>query len=148
MPDGTFHGPDLAGVERDTAYKRLELTGWTVGFGVPADMLRATVRRVVRTGVLVGAGIVIATLGLAVVFARRMATSIETLAASAAAVGRGEPLRPADQLPITELDEMGRSLENASALIQERVRERAELLVKEQAARAEAEAANRAKDQF
>ncbi len=148
VADGAFHGPDLEGVERDTAYKRMHLTGWTVGFGVPAEVLRAPVRRVVWTGVLVGAGIVIAAVGLAVVFARRMATSIETLAASAAAVGRGEPLEPASRLPIAELDEMGRSLANASVLLQERQHERAELLAKEQAARAEAEAASRAKDQF
>lgn len=147
-PDGSFHGQDLEGVERDVAYQRMALTGWTVGVGLPVDAMNAPVRRVARTGVLVGGGIVIATLTLAVIFATRMATSIAALASSASAVGRGERLAPSERLPVAELDEMRRSLANADALLQERARERDELLAKEQVARADAEAANRSKDHF
>jgi signal transduction histidine kinase/ActR/RegA family two-component response regulator len=146
--DGHFRGPDLEGVEREIAYRRMPLTGWTVGFGLPMEALNGPVRRVAWTGAILGAAIVMAALGLAAVFARRMARSIAALASSASALGREEPLTTSARLPVAELDEMRRFLADADALLRARTRERAELLAREQAAREEAEAASSAKDQF
>jgi nitrogen fixation/metabolism regulation signal transduction histidine kinase len=140
---GCFAGVTSKGVKRDTAYKRMALTGWTVGFALPVEVMNAPGRRVAWTGAFIGAGIVVAALGLAVIFARRMATRIATLASSASAVGRGDSLTPSERLPVAEMEEMSRSLASAGALLQARARERAELLAREQAARTEAEAAKR-----
>jgi signal transduction histidine kinase len=147
-PHGSIHSADLDGMERDVAYTRMALTGWTVGFGVPTETLNGPVRRVAWTGAVVGAGIVIGAVALVAVFAGRMATSIASLGASASAVGRGEPIAGSSPLPIAELEQMRRSLNDADALLQQRARELAELLAREQAARAGAEAASSAKDHF
>ena len=147
-PDGIFRGIDAEGIARDTAYRRMALTGWSVGFGLPSELVNAPVRRVIVAGAIVGAVIVVAALGLAVMLARRMASSIATLGASASALGRGEPVTTPTRLPIAELDEMGRFLGDADVLLRERARERDELLRAERAARADAEAASTAKDQF
>src|SRR5205823_12893040 len=96
-------------------------------------------RRVAWTGAFAGVAIVIGAVGLAAIFAGRMATSIATLASSASALGRGESLGDSEPLPVAELDEMRRFLSDADQLLQKRARERAQLLAREQAARADAE---------
>jgi signal transduction histidine kinase/CheY-like chemotaxis protein len=106
---------------------------------------------------LLGGGalaLLIGGIGLAVLLARRIQREILGLARIADAVGRGETpaLSPS---PILEVESAGRALEAAAALVRQREAERAEseraragLLASERHARAEAEAANRMKDDF
>jgi signal transduction histidine kinase/CheY-like chemotaxis protein len=145
-PEGWFRGTITPGVDLDSAYKRVALTGWTVDLGLPHDALNAPVWRIAWIGSIVGGCIVVAALGLAVVFGRRMARDIRRLAANTSTLGYGEPA--AIPLRVAELEEMRHFLARADDKLRARERERAGLLASEQAARAEAEHANRSKDEF
>ncbi len=144
---GTFRLPSPAG-EVDVAFRRIALTGWTVGLAAPARVLDAPGRRVMWAGALVGGGIVALALALAGVFARRMQRAVAEIGEAASALGRGELRATPRELPIAELESMRRSLTEAARLLRERERQRDELLQIEQEMRAAAETANRAKDEF
>jgi signal transduction histidine kinase/CheY-like chemotaxis protein len=130
-----------------TTWVRLQDSGWSAVPGVPAALVEAAARRSLFAyggGVLLS--IALGMLG-AVWVARSINRPIGTLRASAQALGRGEPL-PASATPILEIRDVADALRTAAA---ERTRDEAErerLLRSEQDARAAAEAANRAKDQF
>jgi signal transduction histidine kinase len=145
-PQGRAQRMSREGIDFESAFKRLS-SGWTVDFGVPAETVSAPVRRIAWAAAATGTAIVAATLGLAAFLAHRMARDIRDLAAVAAGLGRGES-PPARPLAVAELDDMWRSLAAADEVLRQRERERAELLASERAARAEAEAASRAKDDF
>ena len=144
---GTFRLPSPDG-EVDVAFRRIALTGWTVGLAAPARVLDAPARRVMWAGALVGGGIVALALTLAGVFARRMQRAVGEIGEAASALGRGELRVTPPELPIAELESMRRSLTEAARLLRERERQRDELLQIEQEMRAAAETANRAKDEF
>jgi signal transduction histidine kinase/CheY-like chemotaxis protein len=147
-PEGWFRGTITPGVDLDSAYKRVALTGWTVDLGLPHDALNEPVWRIAWIGSLVGACIVVAALGLAVVFGRRMARDIRRLTANTSTLGHGEPAPAPTPLRVAELEEMRHFIARADDKLRARERERADLLASEQAARAEAEHANRSKDEF
>jgi PAS domain S-box-containing protein len=113
-PDGLFQDVTVDGVPIYAAYSRSRLSGWTVGFGVPA----ATVDGPARTslGMVAGGGLVLALIGggLAIRFGRRVAQDITALAESAQALGRAEspPARPASF--VTEVDEVQRAMVEAA----------------------------------
>jgi signal transduction histidine kinase/CheY-like chemotaxis protein len=146
--EGWFRGASVAGVELDRAYKRVVSTGWTVDLGLPPDRLNAPVERIVWIGSIVGGCVVVAALGLAAVFGRRMARDIRRLGATTATLGQGDAPSPSVPLGVAELEEMRLFIGRADDVLRARERERAGLLATAQAARAEAESANRAKDEF
>ena len=146
-PAGTFRLRSPAG-EMDVAFRRIPVTGWTVGLAAPAPLLDAPARRVMWSGALVGGAIIAAALVLAVVFARRMQLAVGEIGEAASALGRGELRGLPTALPIAELESMRRSLTEAARLLGERERQRDDLLRIEQEMRAAAETANRAKDEF
>jgi signal transduction histidine kinase len=146
--EGRVRRETVEGIDLDSAYKRMALTGWTVDYGLPADTLDAPVRRIAWLGAIVGGAIVLSAIGLALVFARRMAHDTNFLAGTISALGRGEPPRPSAPLRITELEAMRGFAASAGDLLRQREQERTGLLARERAARAEAEAASGAKDQF
>jgi PAS domain S-box-containing protein len=89
-PDGSFQDVTLDGVFVYSAYSRSQLSGWTVGVGVPGTTVDAPLRTsLVWVG---GGGLVLLTIGggLAVVFGQRVAGEVTSLAASAQALGRSE----------------------------------------------------------
>jgi signal transduction histidine kinase len=130
-----------------TAYSRSRRTGWTVAIGVPASLVDANA---LRSLVAYGTGLLLSVvLGLlaAIAVGRGITRPMEQLSAAARALGRRESLAP-PVTPILEIRQVAHSLETAS---DERMRgeaEREALLEREQEARAAAEAANRAKDEF
>ncbi len=142
-------GPNvtLDGTRTYSGFARSQIGPWGIGLGVPRDPIDAAVR---RSYVALGAGIVLSlalgALGAAFI-ARRIARPVLGLAEAADAIGRGEP----PVAPRTDLAEVNRV---ASALVSageararaEAVRE--EALVRERRARAQAEDANRMKDEF
>ena len=121
-PEGSLRASLADGSEMETAYRRSALTGWTVGFGLPAETVNAPVRRIVWVATILGGSIALAALGLAAMFARRMATAITILGSTASALGRGEPPQPHHRLRVTELKEMHGFLESASRLLEDRAR--------------------------
>ncbi|HEU0201977.1 MAG TPA: ATP-binding protein [Burkholderiaceae bacterium] len=130
-----------------TAYTRLPEYGWTVTIGMPEMFVDAAVTRWV---VAYGGGLVLSlALGaLAAAFVgRRITRPIADLRAAAQSLGRGATPRP-PPATISEIREVGEALNEAAERRARTEAEREALLRSEHEARAAAEAANRAKDEF
>ena len=122
------------------AFSRSPVTGWTVAIGIPREAIDDPVMRSYLT---IGGSIVLSlALGLltALLVARSVTRPVRALRSAAQALGRGErPAVPPTGLP--EIREVGETLATAHT-------ERDGLLAAERRARAEAETASRAKDEF
>ena len=130
-----------------TAFVRLEHSGWTVAPGIPTAFVNQGVARSIA---VYGGGILLSIVlgGLAALLvARGIRRPIARLSEAAQALGRGEKPTP----PATDIREIREAAEALLAADLERSHgeaEREELLRREQAARAVAERASRAKDEF
>lgn len=126
------------GQEVVSVYARSPVTGWTVSVGMPRTEAGAALRQTLVLLAAAGATL----LGLAVLLAtlvgRGIAGPVAALAASARAVGGGQPM-PAPVAAIPELEEVDRSLRGAGATIRSREAE-----LRAQTVRAERLAAERA----
>ena len=78
---------------------------------------------------------------------RRLSANLASATAAAEAVAQGRPVPPASA-HVAETLQLQRSLSTAAALLEERARQRDEEVRRADAARHEAERANRTKDQF
>jgi signal transduction histidine kinase len=145
--EGTGISNALEGDRVYTAFSRSPSTGWTVAVGIPPSLVEAGARRSLA---VYGGGLVLSLAAgiLAALFmARRVTVPMAGLSAAAQALGRREGLAmPASD--IVEIRRVADSLEFAAAERQRSDAERQQLLEREQAARAIAEAANRSKDEF
>jgi signal transduction histidine kinase len=137
----------LEGDEIYTAFVRSRKSGWTVAIGIPVAFIDAAVWRshaTYGTGLALSVVLgLLATLGIG----RGIARPIDELRSAARALGRREAIVP-PRTPIAEIRQVTDALQMAAA---ERARgeaEREALLAREQEARAAAESANRAKDEF
>lgn len=123
-----------------TAYTRSGVTGWYTAVGLPTSAVEAAARDTFNTW---GSGLVLSLIvGViaAIVLARSVTRPMVKLRESAIATQHGKPFEaPASE--IREIDDVARALEEAS-------RSRSGLLQSEREARAAAENANRAKDEF
>src|SRR5207302_11362038 len=138
IDEGFIKGDVLRGPPVYVAYKRSKETGWTVGVAAPIKLVDAGIRRsllALSSGgfLLLGIGC-----GLAFVLGKRIAAPIVALANSLKAQPAA-PLPPA-QSRVSEVEDLRLALEDARM-----AGRRVELA---HAARREAEAANRAKDDF
>ena len=132
-PSHTLDGQDIY-----ASFSRSPATGWSVAVGIPREAIDGPVRRSYLT-LAVGIGLSMA-LGLAAAFiaAHSVGRPVQALRAAAQAVGRGErPPEPRTALP--EVREVALALAAAHDAREKR-------LEAERAARAEAEAATRARD--
>ena len=77
-----------------TAFSRSQLSGWVAVVTVPADQVTAPLRRSLVGLIGVGATILALSLGLALVFSRRIEGPVSALAVQAARLGRGEAVQP------------------------------------------------------
>jgi len=130
-----------------TAYSRVKNLHWTVATGIPVGFVNGAM---LRAALMFGGGMLVS-LAIGIVAASRIARSITgpigALGAAAAALGRREAL----ERPVTEIAEIARVGDALADAAEERARgerERDALLGREQQARAAAESANRAKDEF
>jgi signal transduction histidine kinase/ActR/RegA family two-component response regulator len=130
-----------------TAYTRLPDSGWVVAMGTPAEDIEGPARRSVA---ILGAAVSFS-LGLGLLaawlVALRINGSMAQLRRAAASLGRGEVPEPADA-PIVEAQEVASAIAVAAEQRRRVEAQREALLRSEREARGEAEAANRAKDQF
>ncbi|HUF93688.1 MAG TPA: ATP-binding protein [Candidatus Limnocylindria bacterium] len=121
--EGSFDGVTVDDIPVYSSFSRSPLTGWTVAIGIPRDEVQPSLARSF-TGV-VGAGALLGLLaiGLALLLGRRIATAIGSLKTTAAALGVNEP---AVAMPsaVAEINEVGRAIEEASALLRRRSAER------------------------
>jgi len=101
------------------AQDRSEMSGWAVRIAVPVEVIHAPSRRILV--LMAGAsGILLClSLTLALAFGRRIAQPIAALSATAAKMGRGEPVHPL-KTGLTEVNEVGTSLAAASIGLRER----------------------------
>ncbi len=155
-PEGVFKQSTLEGVAVYVAFAAVPTAGWSVMLAIPAALVERTPQRLVLTATLAVLAAVGVAVTLAVYLSRRITRPIAALSAAAEALGRGEALPGrAARTNIAEVEQLAETLERAAGLLRERsaerdraLEERAQLLAREQAARAEAEAANRGKDEF
>jgi signal transduction histidine kinase/ActR/RegA family two-component response regulator len=121
--------------------------GWTTTLAIPVDALDGPLHRSMLA--LVGIGLLaflISATG-AFVLSDKVTRDIEAAADAAQALARGvgPPFRPS---VVTEVRRLAASLERSGQLLADRERERDEHLMRAEAARRDAETANRTKDQF
>jgi len=136
--EGFLKGDMLRGSSVYAAYSRSKETGWVVGVAAPIRLVDAGIRRSMLALSAGGALLLAIACGLAFVLGKRIAAPIVALADSL----KAETAAPLPEAPsrVSEVEDLRRALEDA----------RAAALRAEQAhaARREAEAANRAKDDF
>jgi signal transduction histidine kinase/CheY-like chemotaxis protein len=129
------------------AFAKAPMSGWTAAVAVPASVVDSSLRQsMIALGVisllLIGFGG-----GGTFVISRRISTDISKSAAEAEAVAGGRDPSPTTSR-VTEVQRFLDALQRSAALLRTRERERDEQLARADAARAEAEAADRAKDDF
>lgn len=137
---GLLHGPTLEGTTGFGAYRRMAFSGWTVSAFVPEEAIEGPVLASLGQLALGFVALLGVSLAFTWILGKRIARSIGELADSASAVVHGGyPLSVNDR--IAEVREAKQALEKAAALLAGR-------LAREQAARTELEAADKAKDEY
>jgi signal transduction histidine kinase/ActR/RegA family two-component response regulator len=145
--EGVYRDTSLDGTAVYIAFSRAPLSRWIAAVAVPASMVDAGFRQsmialAVMAVLLIGFGA-----GGTYLISLRIARDISASAAEAEAIARGLPAsRPRSR--VTELQRLLDALARSGALLETRQRERDEQVARADAARAEAEAADRAKDEF
>jgi signal transduction histidine kinase len=145
--EGVFRNTTLDNAEVYLAFSRTGRSRWTSAVAVPVEFIERPARRamwlVVGTGLLL---LMVSCVG-ALVLSWRISRGISLAAAAAGALAKGE--RPSvTPSSIREVAELGEAIQHSSRLLAQRGRERDEHLARAEAARAEAEEANRLKDEF
>ncbi|HEY4998878.1 MAG TPA: ATP-binding protein, partial [Usitatibacter sp.] len=138
----TIEGKDVY-----TSFARLRDSGWTIAVGIPPSVVEAGANRSLAA---FGGGILLSLLlgGLAALLvARSINGPMGELRVVAQSVGQGEPPSP-PETDIREIQDVGKALVASARQRAASEIEREKLLHNEQEARAAAESANRAKDEF
>lgn len=145
--EGVYRDTTLEGVKVYVAFSRLDNLRWTAAVTVPVGIIEGPARQAM--GFVIGSGLVlllISNVG-AVILSRRISRSIDSVSSAATALANGEtPYIP--QSSIQEVDLLRTALTHSADLLLQRQQERDEHLARAEAARAEAEAASRLKDEF
>jgi signal transduction histidine kinase len=151
VSESAFRNTSLEGEAFYSAFSRSAVSGWTLGTGVPQeDVEQALMGSTVVTlgGFAIAA---LAALALAFVFGRRIAGAVTSLAASARSLVESErrpaPLRRTGP-DIEEIETVRVALLESGEKLHERQQSLNDAIVREAQARAEAEHASLAKDQF
>ena len=117
--EGWYRGKTLDGSDTFTAHTASDLSGWTVGFAIPAELVLGGSH---RAAWLMGAGVLLslaAALGLALYLGRRIARPMNAIAAAAQTLGtNAQPLEVRTR--IREVAELSGALIDASNEIQRR----------------------------
>jgi PAS domain S-box-containing protein len=113
-PQGNWVGLNVQGYRIRLGYARSNLSGWIVWVGIPESVVEADLHRALWALSLLGAALTVLALALAYLFGGRLAGGARSLAASAGALGRGEPIAAAN-IPVRELNEVGNELVAAGA---------------------------------
>jgi signal transduction histidine kinase/ActR/RegA family two-component response regulator len=148
VTEGSFLSTGLEGQQFYTAFSRLRSSPWVLGSGVPEDDVEAALGSATwqLLGTLVAA--LVTALLMALVFSRRIATALDALARRARAVGHAGAAVSVAPLRIAEAESVRQALDHSAAEIQAREASLADAMEREKLARAEAEHASRAKDEY
>lgn len=145
--EGIYRDTTLEGRKVYVSFRRVSDTPWTVAITVPVDVIQGPVRQAMW--LVIGSGLallLVSGIG-SFILSRYISRSITSAALAAEALAKGESPQ-INPLLIKEVVLLGQSLEFAANLLSQRERERNENLQRAEAAREEAEAANRMKDEF
>jgi signal transduction histidine kinase len=133
--EGWARTQTLEGTPVYTAFSRSPTTGWGVGLGIPPATIDAPLRRSLWAVAGGGLGFLIAAVVLSLLVGQRIARPIAALSSAVSTFGRGQMAPPpVDQRGPQEIAAVARAFDEA--------------MTTAQSARAEAETANRAKDEF
>ena len=146
--DGAGITTTLEGVESFTAFTRSPDTGWTVAIGMPTSAVYALTQ---RSLVVYGGGLVLSLLvgiAAALTVGRGILNAIRDLRQAAESFGHGHVPAATSSNGIMELQALSDALSTSATQQQAGAAERARLYTEAQAARQNAEGANRAKDEF
>jgi PAS domain S-box-containing protein len=123
--EGSKRSELLEGIPSFSAWSTSELTGWTIGLGLPAATVEGPIWRAL--GLLVTAGVTILGGGLLLAFfvRRRIVRAQVGAVAAARAVARGEPT-PAWNSRVTEFNDLAEGLRDAGDILERRLKERDE----------------------
>jgi signal transduction histidine kinase len=145
--EGVYRDTTLEGMKVYVAFSRVEGSSWTAAVTVPVDVIQGPARRAMW--LVIGSGLallLVSGIG-SFIFSWQISRSITSAALAAEALANGE-YPQVNSLSIKEVVLLGQSLELTANLLSQREQERAENLMRAEAAREEAEAANRIKDEF
>ncbi|HEX9400419.1 MAG TPA: ATP-binding protein [Anaeromyxobacter sp.] len=144
---GLFRDRTFEGIGSVVGYARAPLSGWTASVVASADVVDAPVQRVTSLLVGVGLAMLAASGAAAFLFSRRFSRAIASAASAAEALAEGAraEVRPAG---IREVAQLGEALRSSARLLEARRCEAEEHLARAAAARNEAVASSRAKDEF
>jgi signal transduction histidine kinase len=120
---------------------------WRVALGVPATGVDKALDRAMLQLVLAGVSLLVLGVGSTLLLARRIARSVDRMAASTALMARGE-IPPLRRTHIRQLDAVYDALQSTTRQLVDALRAREQALESERAARAAADASNREKDVF
>jgi signal transduction histidine kinase/CheY-like chemotaxis protein len=120
---------------------------WTAVVVVPRSVLDAPLSASLAGMVTGGIVLILSGMVAVILVSRRLSGDIEAATLAAEAVAEGRELAPSTS-HVIETRRLQRSLSMAAALLEQRARERDEQIRRADAARSEAEDANRTKDQF
>jgi PAS domain S-box-containing protein len=120
---GWFPSVTKEGIAVYSAFRRSELTGWTVAIGVPREFVDAPLRRAEWLAFGGGAAVLALSLALAWWMARGIRRPVAALTQSARALGTGAPLGPSIGR-IRELDQVDRALRATALALEQRGRAR------------------------
>jgi len=133
-PEGWAITHTLEGAPVYTAFARSPVTGWGIGIGIPKASVDAPLYQSLGTVVGGGVALVLVALLLATIIGRRITTPMATLSSAAEAFGEGGGMTETVPATVREVEDVRRAFVDAAALVEKRA--------------AEAEEANRAKDEF
>ncbi len=142
------------GIHLFDVFARSSSSGWTVAVGVPVQELEAPALRAVAFAGLGLLATLLIGVWLALLNGNRLSRAISAVAHAAGMIGRGYAA-PRPELRLQEIDELHEAMHQAHLQLMREKDARAEaeagraaLYASEQAARAQAEARNKAKDEF
>jgi signal transduction histidine kinase/CheY-like chemotaxis protein len=145
--EAVYRDVSLEGIDVYGAFSRAPMSGWIAGVGVPASIVDARFRESMVALAAMALLLLAVGGGGAYFISRRISRDLRQSAAAAEAIASGRhPSRAGSR--VTELQRLLDALAQSAALLETRQRERDEQLTRANAARAEAEAADRAKDEF
>lgn len=145
--EGFYQDTSLDGAAVYVAFSHSHLSGWTSAVVVPAAYMDGALTRSMQTLVLVAMFVLLLSGGTAYFLAGRITSALDTATAAAEALADGHPVAARPSV-VADVMRLGEALERSALLLNERSLERDRNLRQAETARAEAEEANRAKDQF
>ena len=121
--EGSWRSTLLEGTPAYSGHSRSALTGWTVGIGMPADIIDDPIRRSMRS--LIGAGVAVVGFGIlfALLIGRGIVRAQLAVGSAARALAAGDP-HVLPRSMIAELSDLSDALRDASSILTRRLEER------------------------